>query len=135
MSECSIFICSSDRRIGNSEEKLMLKLKRVYDPYAKADGMRVLVDRLWPRGMKKEEAGVDLWLKEIAPSDALRKWFSHEPAKWQEFKKRYRKELEDRQDMIEDLRKEAQKGTVTLLFAAKDSERNNAVALKEVIEG
>jgi len=113
----------------------MLKLKRVYDPYAKADGMRVLVDRLWPRGMKKEEAGVDLWLKEIAPSDALRKWFSHEPAKWQEFKKRYRKELEDRQDMIEDLRKEAQKGTVTLLFAAKDSERNNAVALKEVIEG
>ena len=117
------------------QEKLMLKLKRVYDPYAKADGMRVLVDRLWPRGMKKEEAGVDLWLKEIAPSDALRKWFSHEPAKWQEFKKRYRKELEDRQDMIEDLRKEAQKGTVTLLFAAKDSERNNAVALKEVIEG
>jgi len=85
--------------------------------------------------MKKEEAGVDLWLKEIAPSDALRKWFSHEPAKWQEFKKRYRKELEDRQDMIEDLRKEARKGTVTLLFAAKDSERNNAVALKEVIEG
>ena len=113
----------------------MLKLKRVYDPYAKADGMRVLVDRLWPRGMKKEEAGVDLWLKEIAPSDALRKWFSHDPDKWQEFKKRYRKELEDRQDMIEDLRKEAQKGTVTLLFAAKDSERNNAVALKEVIEG
>jgi len=110
-------------------------LKKVYDPYAKADGKRVLVDRLWPRGLKKEDAKLDLWLKDIAPSDTLRKWFSHEPAKWQEFKKRYRKELEDRQDMIEDLRKEARKGTVTLLFAAKDSERNNAVALKEVIEG
>ena len=110
-------------------------MKKVYDPYAKADGKRVLVDRLWPRGIKKEEARIDLWIKEIAPSDALRKWFSHDPDKWQEFKKRYRKELEDRQDMIEDLRKEARKGTVTLLFAAKDSERNNAVALKEVIEG
>ena len=112
----------------------MLKLKRVYDPYAKADGMRVLVDRLWPRGMKKEEAGVDLWLKEIAPSDALRKWFSHDPDKWQEFKKRYKKELEDGQDVIEDLRKKAQKETVTLLYAAKDTERNNAVVLKEIIE-
>ena len=112
----------------------MLKLKRVYDPYAKADGMRVLVDRLWPRGMKKEEAGVDLWLKEIAPSDALRKWFSHDPDKWQEFKKRYKKELEDGQDVIEDLKKAAQKETVTLLYAAKDTERNNAVVLKEIIE-
>ena len=112
----------------------MLKLKRVYDPCAKADGMRVLVDRLWPRGMKKEEAGVDLWLKEIAPSDALRKWFSHDPDKWQEFKKRYKKELEDGQDVIEDLKKAAQKETVTLLYAAKDTERNNAVVLKEIIE-
>ena len=112
----------------------MLKLKRVYDPCAKADGMRVLVDRLWPRGMKKEEAGVDLWLKEIAPSDALRKWFSHDPDKWQEFKKRYKKELEDGQDVIEDLKKAAQKETVTLLYAAKDTERNNAVVLKAIIE-
>ena len=109
-------------------------MKKVYDPYAKADGMRVLVDRLWPRGMKKEEAGVDLWLKEIAPSDALRKWFSHDPDKWQEFKKRYKKELEDRQDVIEDLNKAAQMETVTLLYAAKDTERNNAVVLKEIIE-
>ena len=116
------------------EQKLTIKLKRVYDPYAKADGMRVLVDRLWPRGMEKEEAGVDLWLKEIAPSDALRKWFSHDPDKWQEFKKRYKKELEDRQDVIEDLNKAAQKETVTLLYAAKDTERNNAVVLKEIIE-
>lgn len=95
MGECSIIICSSDRRIYKGEQKLTIKLKRVYDPYAKADGMRVLVDRLWPRGMKKEEAGVDLWLNEITPSDALRKWFSHDPDKWQEFKKRYKKELED----------------------------------------
>jgi uncharacterized protein YeaO (DUF488 family) len=112
----------------------MIKIKRIYDPYAKADGKRVLVDRLWPRGIKKEDARCDLWLKDIAPSDGLRKWFSHDPAKWQEFRKRYGKELEDRQDMIEDLRKEARRGTVTLLFAAKDSERNNAVVLKEVIE-
>ena len=112
----------------------MMKIKRIYDSYAKDDGKRVLVDRLWPRGIKKEDARCDLWLKDIAPSAGLRKWFSHDPANWQEFKKRYRKELEDRQDMIEDLRRESRKGTVTLLFAAKDSERNNAVVLKEVIE-
>ena len=112
----------------------MMKIKRIYDPYAKDDGKRVLVDRLWPRGIKKEDARCDLWLKDLAPSTGLRKWFSHDPANWQEFKKRYRKELEDRQDMIEDLRRESRKGTVTLLFAAKDSERNNAVVLKEVIE-
>jgi len=112
----------------------MIKIKRIYDPYAKDDGKRVLVDRLWPRGIKKEDARCDLWLKDIAPSAGLRKWFSHDPAKWQEFKKRYKKELEDRQDMLEDLRKEARRGLVTLVFAAKDSEQNNAVVLKEVIE-
>ena len=113
----------------------MIKLKRVYDPYADSDGKRILVDRLWPRGIKKEDARIDLWLKDIAPSDELRKWFSHDPSKWQEFKKRYRKELEDRQETIRDLRTEARRKTVTLLFAAKDTERNNAVALKEIIEG
>ena len=112
----------------------MIKFKRVYDRYAESDGKRVLVDRLWPRGMKKEEAGVDLWLRDISPSTGLRKWFSHDPSRWREFKKRYRKELEDRQELIEDLRKEARRETVTLLFAAKDTERNNAVALKEIIE-
>ena len=113
----------------------MIKLKRVYDPYADSDGKRILVDRLWPRGIKKEDARIDHWLKDIAPSDELRKWFSHDPAKWEEFKKRYRKELEDRQETIRDLRTEARRKTVTLLFAAKDTERNNAVALKEIIEG
>ena len=112
----------------------MIRLKRVYDPHADSDGKRILVDRLWPRGIKKEDAGLDLWLKDIAPSDGLRKWFSHDPSRWQEFKKRYRKELEDRQDLISDLRTEARNKTVTLLFAAKDTERNNAVALKEIIE-
>jgi len=112
----------------------MIRLKRVYDPHADSDGKRILVDRLWPRGIKKADAGLDLWLKDIAPSDGLRKWFSHDPSRWQEFKKRYRKELEDRQDLISDLRTEARNKTVTLLFAAKDTERNNAVALKEIIE-
>ncbi|NJD57710.1 MAG: DUF488 domain-containing protein [Nitrospirae bacterium] len=113
----------------------MIKLKRVYDPYADSDGKRILVDRLWPRGIKKEAARLDLWLKDIAPSDALRKWFSHDPSRWQEFKKRYRKELADSQETISDLRRESRRKTVTLLFSAKDTERNNAVALKEIIEG
>ena len=112
----------------------MIRLKRVYDPYADSDGKRILVDRLWPRGIKKEDAGLDLWLKDIAPSDGLRKWFSHDPSRWQEFKKRYRKELEDNQEVIDALRTEAHNKTVTLLFAAKDTERNNAVVLKEIIE-
>ena len=134
VAEYSIVICGSDLRICSDEEKLMIKLKRVYDQHDMADGKRVLVDRLWPRGMKKEEARIDLWLKEIAPSDELRKWFSHDPAKWKEFKKRYRKELGDRQNVLDVLRKESRRGTVTLLFAAKDTDRNNAVVLKELIE-
>jgi len=112
----------------------MVKIKRVYDHPEKGDGNRVLVDRLWPRGVKKEDAGLDLWLKDIAPSNELRKWFSHDLFKWQEFRKRYRKELLDKAGMIADLKKAARKGTVTLLFAAKDADRNNAVVLKEMIE-
>ena len=112
----------------------MIKLKRVYDPYADSDGKRILVDRLWPRGIKKEDARMDLWLKDIAPSDALRKWFAHDPSRWPEFKKHYRKELEDRKEMIHELKTEARRKTVTLLFSAKDTERNNAVVLKEIIE-
>jgi len=124
----------SESRGREAKGTEMIRLKRVYDPHADSDGKRILVDRLWPRGIKKEDAGLDLWLKDIAPSDGLRKWFSHDPSRWQEFKKRYRKELEDRQDLISDLRTEARNKTVTLLFAAKDTERNNAVALKEIIE-
>ena len=112
----------------------MVKLKRIYAQPEKVDGKRVLVDRLWPRGVKREDAGFDLWFKDIAPSDDLRKWFSHDPSKWQDFRKRYRHELKDRTDMIEELKKAALQGTLTLLYAAKDADRNNAVVLKEMIE-
>ncbi|HEU5247972.1 MAG TPA: DUF488 domain-containing protein [Candidatus Udaeobacter sp.] len=111
-----------------------IQIKRVYDKPAKADGWRVLVDRLWPRGLTKKEAQIDNWLKDIAPSTALRKWFGHDPARWKEFKKRYAKELSNQGDRVEQLAREARKRTVTLLFGAKDIEHNNAVALKEHIE-
>src|SRR5574340_1519827 len=94
----------------------MVKLKRVYDQPEKADGKRVLVDRLWPRGIKKEAARLDLWLKDIAPSDELRKWFSHDPSKWLELRKRYRQELKDKTELTEELKKAARQGTLTLLY-------------------
>ena len=112
----------------------MIMIKRIYDPPSQGDGKRILVDRLWPRGIKKAEARIDEWLKDIAPSDKLRKWFAHDPAKWPAFREKFRKELADRKDILERLRKEASKGTVTLLFSAKDTAHNNAVALKEIIE-
>jgi len=111
----------------------MLKIKRAYDPFSPGDGRRILVDRLWPRGIRKEEARIDEWLKDLAPSETLRKWFAHDPAKWREFSRRYRNELQDKADIIAALRSEAKKGTVTLLFAAKDTEHNNAVVLMEII--
>ncbi len=113
---------------------MSIRVKRVYDKPAKADGRRVLVDRVWPRGLTKEKAQIDDWLKEIAPSARLRKWFGHDPARWKEFKKRYAKELDDQREPLEQLAREARKRTVTLLFGAKDVEHNNAAALKEHIE-
>ncbi len=112
----------------------MVKTKRVYDPASPADGKRILIDRLWPRGIKKEDAKIDEWLKEIAPSNELRKWFSHDPAKWLEFKKRYINELKKKNELVEKLRTEAGKGTITLLFASRDVEHDNAVVLRELIE-
>ncbi len=112
----------------------MVRLKRVYDQPAADDGRRVLVDRLWPRGVAKEAARIDEWLKEIAPSDDLRKWFGHDPARWDDFRRRYREELQGHEEVLERLRLEARRGTVTLLFAAKDEGRNNAVALKEMLD-
>ena len=112
----------------------MIRIKRVYDPVGHDDGRRVLVDRLWPRGVAKDEARIDEWLKEVAPSDELRKWFGHDPAKWEEFRTRYRQELKPHGELLERLRSEARKGTVTLLFAAKDVEHNNAVVLKEMLD-
>ena len=113
---------------------MSVQVKRVYDSPAKADGYRVLVDRLWPRGLKKSEARIDEWLKEIAPSTMLRKRFKHDPDRWNEFKKKYSAELDDHREQIEKLARDASKRTVTLLFAAKETEHNNAVALKEYIE-
>jgi uncharacterized protein YeaO (DUF488 family) len=110
-----------------------LKLKRVYEPFDKNDGTRILVDRLWPRGMTKAKAGVDIWLKELAPSAELRKWFGHDPDKWTEFKKRYRAELEENDEQLARLREEIKKGPVTLLYGAKDEEHNDAVALVEFL--
>ncbi len=112
----------------------MVKTKRIYDPPSPDDGKRILIDRLWPRGIRKEEAKIDEWLKDIAPSTELRKWFSHDPVKWQEFRKRYKDELKKKSELVEKLRAEAKKGDITLLFAAKDTEHVNAVVLKEVIE-
>ena len=108
-------------------------IKRIYEPPVPEDGKRILVDRLWPRGLSKDDARLDEWLKEVAPSDELRRWFGHDPAKWEEFRRRYRQELKTQGEILERLRNEARKGTVTLLFAAKDEERNNAVVLKEML--
>lgn len=112
----------------------MIKLKRIYDPPSEDDGKRILVDRLWPRGINKDKARIDEWLKDIAPSDELRKWYSHETSKWEEFKRRYKKELEEKEELLERLRNKAKKETITLLFAARDVEHNNAVVLREIIE-
>lgn len=114
--------------------KMLIKAKRIYDAPAADDGMRILVDRLWPRGMKKDGATFDLWLKEIAPSDALRQWFGHDPAKWAEFKKRYFAELRIKQDSVAVLRQHAQADAVTLLYSAKDEKHNNAMALLEYLQ-
>jgi uncharacterized protein YeaO (DUF488 family) len=106
-----------------------VQIKRVYEPPEKDDGARVLVDRLWPRGLSKEHAALALWLKEIAPSEELRKWFGHDPARWKEFVHRYRAELKHNQTALAQLHDLAKHGRVTLLYAAHDHEHNNAVAL------
>ncbi|MDA8432213.1 MAG: DUF488 domain-containing protein [Nitrospiraceae bacterium] len=111
----------------------MVKTRRIYDPPSRADGKRILVDRLWPRGVRKDKASIDEWLKEIAPSDGLRKWYSHDPARWEEFRKKYKAELQGKGDLVERLRKESKEGTITLLFAAKDPERNNAEVLRDLL--
>jgi uncharacterized protein YeaO (DUF488 family) len=112
---------------------MKIYIKRAYAAPAANDGLRVLVDRIWPRGLKKEEAKIDWWPKEIAPSTELRKWFSHDSEKWNEFENRYFKELDGRQELIGELLAKAG-GGLTLVFAAKDEEHNNAVALKHYLE-
>lgn len=113
----------------------MIKARRVYEKPTDEDGFRILVDRLWPRGISKESARADLWLKEVAPSEDLRRWFSHDPKKWIEFKKRYRMELEEKKEIIDTIRSlERKNGKITLLYAAKDTEHNNAAFLKEYLD-
>jgi len=112
----------------------MIQLKRVYDKEAPHDGARFLVERLWPRGLRKAELHMDGWLKEVAPSDQLRKWFSHDPAKWTEFKHKYFAELEHRPDAWKLITQAAKHGAVTLLYSSHDAEHNNAVALKSYLE-
>lgn len=112
----------------------MIQIKRVYEPAGKSDGARFLVERLWPRGMKKEALKMDDWPKEVAPSDALRKWFNHDPGKWKEFQRRYRAELADKRESWQPLVDAAKEGNVTLLFSAHDLEHNNAVVLKNFLD-
>lgn len=113
---------------------MKFEIERVYDSPNDRAGFRVLVDRLWPRGLKKEDVHLDLWLRVIAPSDALRKWFGHDPNKWEEFKKRYYKELDAKEGLIEQLIASAKGKTIVLLYGAKDTQHNQALALKEYFE-
>jgi len=112
----------------------MIRVKRVYDPPAADDGARFLVERLWPRGMKKEALPMDGWPKDVAPSDALRRWFGHDPAKWAEFRRRYKAELDDNRAAWEPILEAARLGDVTLLYSAHDTEHNNALVLKTYLE-
>ncbi len=112
----------------------MIRLKRVFEAAEAADGKRFLVERLWPRGMKKESLKMDGWVKDVAPSDGLRQWFGHDPAKWDEFRHRYTAELEKNHDHWQPLLEEARHGNVTLLYSAHDQEHNNAVVLKAFLE-
>ena len=111
---------------------MKLKIKRVYEQLSKEDGMRILVDRLWPRGLTKRKASIDIWLKEIAPSTELRKWFAHDPKKWNEFRKKYLQELKDNQEQVSILKECLKNGAITLVYGAKDEEQNEALVLKEL---
>ncbi|MGE5247346.1 MAG: DUF488 domain-containing protein [Verrucomicrobiota bacterium] len=113
----------------------MITLKRVYDPPSDDDGERILVDRLWPRGVKKAEARLSCWMKEVAPTPALREWFGHDPSRWEEFRRRYAEELRspDKQALLKDIALKGRHGVVTLVFGARDPEHNHALVLKQVI--
>jgi uncharacterized protein YeaO (DUF488 family) len=112
----------------------MIRIKRAYSPPAADDGARFLIDRLWPRGIKKEDLPLDGWLKEVAPSDALRKWFGHDPARWEEFQSRYFSELDGKAEALRPIREAALRRNVTLVYGARDQEHNDAVALKAYLE-
>ncbi len=121
-------------RTARSHGFINIQTKRVYEQPAAGDGRRFLVERLWPRGMKREALRIDAWLREVAPSDALRKWFGHAPAKWPQFQRRYAMELDAHPEFWQPLLKAARKGKITLLYSARDTQRNSAVALKAYLE-
>jgi uncharacterized protein YeaO (DUF488 family) len=119
---------------NTKNRSVKIKIKRVYEEANKDDGKRILVDRLWPRGLPKAKAKVDLWLKDVSPSTELRKWFGHEPSRWEEFKRRYRTELEKNNKQLADLKQFTKTAAVTLVYSAKDEQHNGAVVLKEFLE-
>lgn len=113
---------------------MAVRLKRAYERAARQDGYRVLVDRLWPRGVTKKALALDEWLRDLGPSNALRKWFGHDPARWRQFERRYRTELKEQKEALHRLRQKSRRHTVTLVYAARDEEHNEAVVLKAVLE-
>jgi len=118
---------------ASDDDQMTIRLKRAYDKPEPADGTRILVDRLWPRGLTKEKAAIDLWLKEVAPSTELRKWFGHDPRKWRAFRSRYRTELKHQSTPLQLLRRKARDEVVSLIYAARDPQHNEAVVLKELL--
>ena len=112
-----------------------VRLKRAYNAPSPSDGTRILIDRLWPRGVRKATAAIDMWAKDIAPSTALRKWFGHDPARWQQFRRRYSEEIHRRRDRLDELRALAERGRITLVFAAHDEVHNDAVVLRDILLG
>ena len=112
----------------------MIKLKRVYEPVGPSDGRRFLVDRIWPRGVRKEALSVDAWVKEAGPSNELRKWFGHDPSRWAEFRQRYERELEAHPEVLEPLLEAAHQGDITLVYSARDEQHNQAVVIRDVLQ-
>ncbi len=112
---------------------MAVRIKRAYEPPEPADGYRVLIDRIWPRGVSKEEARLDEWARELAPSSELRRWFGHDPARFEEFRRRYRAELAGHEEKLRELRRRARQGTLTLVYSARDTEHNDAVVLAELL--
>jgi uncharacterized protein YeaO (DUF488 family) len=119
--------------VSKTGQKVTIQLKRAYEKPERADGTRILVDRLWPRGLTKEKAAIDLWLKELAPSTELREWFGHDPKKWRSFRSRYQTELKQLGDQLQLIKSRAREGAVTLIYGARDQEHNEAVVLKQFL--
>lgn len=119
--------------MSHSKHVPAVRIKRAYDPASSTDGTRILVDRLWPRGLKKADAGISQWMKEVAPSTELRKWFGHDPERWEEFRRRYKAELAEKRELVGELRTLATKGPLTLVYSAHDEAHNQAVVLRETL--